>query len=139
MRIKTCYVADDGTEFDKESECRDYEARTSKIIADELKLISKVCQFFDAKGNQIQLDYRFNESEVYGVRIKCPVDEVDDVVTIFGNHFDDLYYNLESSSFQTNCEVVLVYDWTGSGTGWCEVDLEKQEWVKFVSAVIGQE
>ncbi len=139
MRIKTSYVADDGTEFDTESKCRDYEARTSKIIADELAVVHRVCKFFDAEGNQISLDYRFNESDVYGVRIHCPADEVDDVMTIFGNHFDDLYFALEGSSFQTNCEVILVYDWTGNGGGWSEIDYEKQEWFKFVSAVMGQE
>lgn len=138
MRIKTCYVADDGTEFEKKSECRDYEARTSKVIADELAVVHRLCQFFNVEGQQISLDYRFNESDVYGVRIKCSAYEVEDVMCIFGKHFDDLYFALESSCFQTNCEVVLVYDWTGSGGGWCEVDLEKQEWVKFVSAVIGQ-
>lgn len=136
MRIKTCYVADDGTEFEKESECRDYELRTSKVIADELAVVHRLCKFFNAEGKQISLDYRFNESDVYGVRIKCPADEVDDVMTIFGKHFDDLYFTLEGSDFQTNCEVILVYDWTGDGKGWSEIDYEKQEWHRFVSAVM---
>ena len=66
-------------------------------------------------------------------------DEVDDVMTIFGKHFDDLYVALVSSGFQTNCEVILVYDWTGNGRNWFEIDCEKQEWFEFVSAVLGQE
>lgn len=139
MRIKTSYVAEDGTEFNTESECRDYEARTGKIIADELATVNRLCKFFDSCGKQITLDYRFNESHVYGVRINCPADEVDDVMTIFGNHFDDLYFALESSDFQTNCRVILVYDWTSGGGGWSEIDYEEQEWLKFVSAVMGQE
>lgn len=139
MRIKTSYVADDGTEFDTESKCRDYEAKTSKVIADELAVVHRVCKFFNSEGKQIQLDYRFNESDVYGVRINCPADEVDDVMTIFGKHFDDLYFALADSGFQTNCEAILVYDWTGNGGGWSEIDCEKQEWFKFIFAVMGQE
>lgn len=139
MKIKTSYVADDGTEFDTESKCRDYEAKTSKVIADELAIVHRVCKFFDSEGKQIQLDYRFNESDVYGVRINCPANEVDDVMTIFGKHFDDLYFALASSGFQINCAVILVYDWTDYGRDWFEIDCEKQEWFKFVSAVLGQE
>lgn len=139
MKIKTSYVADDGTEFDTESKCRDYEARTSKIIADELAVVHRVCKFFNSEGKPIQLDYRFNESDVYGVHINCPADEVDDVMTIFGKHFDDLYFALEGSNFQTNCEAILVYDWTSDGGGWFEIDYEKQEWFKFIFAVMGQE
>ena len=139
MRIKTSYVADDGTEFDTESKCRDYEAETSKVIADELAVVHRVCKFFNAEGKQIQLDYRFNESDVYGVHINCSADEVDNVMTIFGKHFDDLYFALASSSFQTNCEVILIYDWTDYDRDWFEIDYEKQEWFKFVSAVLGQE
>lgn len=139
MKIKTSYVADDGTEFDTESKCRDYEAKTSKVIADELAVIHRVCKFFDSEGNQIQLDYRFKESDVYGVRINCPANEVDDVMTIFGKHFDDLYFALTESNFQTNCEVILVYDWTGIDTGWFEIDDGKQEWFKLISAILGQE
>lgn len=139
MRIKTSYVADDGTEFDTESKCRDYEAKTSKVIADELAVVHRVCKFFNSEGKQVQLDYRFNESDVYGVRINCPANEVDDVMTIFGKHFDDLYFALTESNFQANCEVILVYDWTGDGRDWFEIDYEKQEWFKFISAVMGQE
>lgn len=139
MRIKTSYVADDGTEFDTESKCRDYEAKTSKVIADELAVVHRVCKFFNDEGKQIQLDYRFDESDVYGVRINCPADEVDDVMTIFGKHFDDLYFALESSNFKINCEVILVYDWTGNCAGWSEIDDEKKEWFKLISAVMGQE
>lgn len=137
MKIKTSYVADDGTEFDTESKCRDYEAKTSKIIADELAVMHRVCKFFDSEGKQIQLDYRFNESDVYGVRINCSANEVDDVMTIFGKHFDDLYFALASSGFQTNCEVILVYDWTDSGHGWIEIDYEKQEWFNMANKVMG--
>lgn len=137
MKIKTSYVADDGTEFDTESKCRDYEAKTSKVIADELAVMHRVCKFFGSEGKQIQLDYRFNESDVYGVRINCSANEVDDVMTIFGKHFDDLYFALASSGFQTNCEVILVYDWTGSGHGWVEIDYEKQEWLNMANKVMG--
>ena len=136
MKIKTSYVANDGTEFDTESKCRDYEARTSKIIADELAVVHRVCKFFNAEGKQIQLDYRFDESDVYGVRISCPAEEANKVMTIFGKHFDDLYFALEGSNFQTNCEVILVYDWTGSGRGWMEIDLEHQEWFCMVAKVM---
>ena len=139
MRIKTSYVADDGTEFNTESECRNHEAKISKVIANELATVNRLCKFSNSGGQQISLDYRFNESDVYGVRINCPADEVDDVMTIFGNHFDGLYFALEGSDFQTNCEVILVYDWTGSGHGWFEIDYEKQEWFAFISAVLGQE
>ena len=139
MKIKTSYIANDGTEFDTESKCRDYEARTSKAMADELAVVHRVCKFFNDEGKQIQLDYRFNESDVYGVRINCPADEVDDVMTIFGKHFDDLYFALADSGFQNNCEVILVYDWTGNSAGWFEIDCEKQEWFKFIFAVLGQE
>ena len=139
MKIKTSYVADDGTEFDTESKCRDYEAKTSKVIADELAVMHRVCKFFNSEGKQIQLDYRFNESDVYGVHINCSADEVDNVMTIFGKHFNDLYFALASSSFQTNCEVILVYDWTDYGRDWFEIDCEKQEWFKFIFAVLEQE
>jgi hypothetical protein len=139
MRIKTSYVADDGTEFNTESECRNHEAKISKVIADELATVNRLCKFFNSGGRQISLDYRFNEADVYGVRIKCSADEVDDVMIIFKNHFDDLYYALEYSEFQTNCEVILVYDWINGGEGWYEVDYEKQEWFAFISAVLGQE
>ena len=139
MKIKTSYVADDGTEFDTESKCRDYEAKTSKAIADELAVVHHVCKFFNSEGKQIQLDYRFDESDVYGVRINCPAEEVNKVMTIFGKHFDDLYFALADSGFQTNCEVILVYDWTGDGRDWFEIDDEKQEWFKFIFAVMGQE
>lgn len=138
MRIKTSYVADDGTEFDTESKCRDYEAKTSKIIADELAIVHRVCKFFNSEGKQIQLDYRFNESDMYGVRINCSANEVDDMMAIFGKHFDDLYFALASSGFQTNSEVILVYDWTGSGDGWIEIDYEKQEWFSMVNKVMGR-
>ena len=136
MKIKTSYVADDGTEFDTENKCRDYEAKTSKVIADELAVMHRVCKFFNSEGKQIQLDYQFNESDVYGVRINCSADEVDNVMTIFGKHFDDLYFALASSNFQTNSEVILVYDWTGSGDGWLEIDYEKQEWFSLVNKVM---
>ena len=136
MKIKTSYVADDGTEFDTESKCRDYEAKTSKVIADELAVVHRVCKFFNSEGKQIQLDYRFNESDVYGVRINCSANEVDDIMTIFGKHFDDLYFALASSDFQTNSEVILIYDWTGSGDGWLEIDYEKQEWFSMINKVM---
>lgn len=139
MKIKTSYVAEDGTEFNTEKECRDYEAKTSEVIANELAVMRRVCKFFNSEGKQIQLDYRFDESNVYGVRINCLADEVDDVMTIFGKHFDDLYFALESSNFLTSCEVILVYDWTGNNAEWYELDYEKQEWFKFICAVMGQE
>lgn len=139
MKIKTSYVADDGTEFDTENKCRDYEAKISKVIADELAVVHRVCKFFNSEGKQIQLDYRFNESDVYGVRINCPAEEVNKVMTIFGKHFDDLYFALASSGFQINSEVILVYDWTGSGDDWIEIDDEKQEWFKFIFAILGRE
>ena len=136
MTIKTSYVADDGTIFSTESECVEYESRKSKQIADEVALLNRVCKFFDSSGSQFLIDGKFRETDVYGININCPVDEVDDVMTVLGNHFDDLYYALESSDFQTNSEVILVYDWTGSGHGWIEIDYEKQEWFSMVNKVM---
>lgn len=138
MKVKTSYVADDGTEFDTEEECMKYESKKNKQISDEVAILNRVCKFFDSSGKQFLIDSKFKETDVYGINIKCPADEVDDVMTIFGKHFDDLYFALASSGFQTNSEVILVYDWTGSGYSWIEIDYEKQEWFKFVSAVLGQ-
>jgi hypothetical protein len=137
MTIKTSYVADDGTIFSTEEECVEYEARKNKQITDEVALLNRVCKFFDSSGKQFLIDNKSRETDVYGINIKCPADEVDDVMTVLGNHFDDLYYALEASDFQTNSEVVLVYDWTGSGHGWLEIDYEKQEWFNMVNKVMG--
>ena len=137
MTIKTSYVADDGTIFSTESECVEYESRKNKQIADEVALLNRVCKFFDSSGNQFLIDNKFRETDVYGINIKCPADEVDDVMTVLGNHFDDLYYALEASDFQTSSEVILAYDWTGSGHGWFEIDYEKQEWLSMINKVMG--
>lgn len=136
MTIKTTYVADDGTIFETEAECVEYEVKKNKRIADEVAFLNRVCKFFDSSGKQFLIDHKFNEADVYGINLKCPADEVDDVQAVFGNHFDSLYYALEGSDFQTNCEVILVYDWTGSCCGWTEIDYEKQEWITMVNKVI---
>lgn len=136
MTIKTTYVADDGTIFETEAECVEYEAKKNKRIADEVALLNRVCKFFDSSGKQFLIDHKFKEEDVYGINLKCPADEVDDVLTVFGNHFDSFYYALEGSDFQTNYEVILVYDWTGSNCGWTEIDYEKQEWITMVKKVM---
>lgn len=136
MTIKTSYVAEDGTIFDTEEECVKYESRKNKQISDEVALLNRVCKFFDSTGKQFLIDSRFKETDVYGINIKCPADEVGDVMTALGNHFDDLYYALQASDFQINSEVILVYDWTGSGDGWLEIDYEKQEWFSMVNKVM---
>ena len=136
MTIKTSYVADDGTIFNTEKECMEYESRKNKQISDEVAILNRVCKFFDSTGKQFLIDSRFKETDVYGINIKCLADEVDDVMTALGNHFDDLYYALLASDFQTNSEAILVYDWTGSGDGWIEIDYEKQEWFSMVNKVM---
>lgn len=49
MEIKTTYVADDGTEFDTEKECYEYEHRYDNIV-------SSGVVFFDSKHNRMPTD-----------------------------------------------------------------------------------
>lgn len=137
MVIKTSYVADDGTPFDTEAECVAYEASKNRQIGEEVKLLNRVCKFFTSTGRQFEIDSTFNEHEIYGVNIHCSTDEVDDVMVAFSNHFDDLYFALKQSDFETNSEVVLAYDWTGNCSGWAEIEYDKKEWLSFVQKVLG--
>lgn len=137
MIIKTSYVADDGTIFETEADCIQYEASKDRQIGEEVKLLNRVCKFFTSTGKQFEIDGTFNEHEIYGINISCSPDEVDDVLTAFGNHFDDLYFALQQSDFETNSEVVLTYDWTGNCSGWTEIEYDKQEYLKFMEKVLG--
>lgn len=49
MEIKTTYVADDGTEFDTEKECYDYEHRYDNIVKSGVV-------FFDSKHHRMSTD-----------------------------------------------------------------------------------
>ena len=49
MEIKTTYVADDGTEFDTEKECYEYEHRYDYIV-------NSGVVFFDSKHNRMPTD-----------------------------------------------------------------------------------
>ena len=49
MEIKTIYVADDGTEFDTERECYEYEHRYDNIVKSGVV-------FFDSKHNRMPTD-----------------------------------------------------------------------------------
>lgn len=136
MIIKTSYVANDGTVFDNEKSCVDYEARQHAKAQDELRVLNRLCVFYNSEGEVIKMTERFDESDVYGVHIKCSADEVDLVEQVFGAHFDTLYYTLMDSDFRMNHEVILAYDWVGSGNGWKEIDYEQQEWISMVSKIL---
>lgn len=136
MTIKMSYVADDGTVFDTESACVEYETRTLKKDVDTVTLLNRVCKFYRSEGDRFQIDTTFKETGIYGINLKCSVDEIEEVMSAFGSHFDDLYFALGSSDFQCNGEAILVYDWTGSGRGWMEIDLEHQEWFGMVAKVM---
>lgn len=137
MIIKTTYVADDGTIFETESACLQYEARKRTKYAQEVEFVNKLCKFFDTDGERLEADDVFNENKIYAVTIDCAPDDVEAIMNIFGDHFDDLYYALESSDFQTDCEVTLVYDWTGNSDGWKEIDYEQKTYLEFMKKVMG--
>ena len=136
MIIKMSYVADDGTVFKTEEECVEYETRKLKKDVDTATLLNRVCKFYRSDGDRFQIDTTFKETDIYGINLKCSVDEIEEVMSAFGSHFDDLYFALEASDFQCNGEAILVYDWTGSGRGWMEIDLEHQEWFNMVAKVV---
>ena len=136
MTIKMSYVADDGTIFKTEQECVEYEARKLKKDVETATLLNRVCKFYCSKGNRFQIDTTFKETDIYGVNLKCSVDEIEEVMSAFSSHFDDLYFALEASDFQCDGEAILVYDWTGSGRGWTEIDYEQQEWFSMVAKVM---
>ena len=136
MTIKMSYVADDGTIFKTEQECVEYEARKLKKDVETATLLNRVCKFYCSKGNRFQIDTTFKETDIYGVNLKCSVDEIEEVMSAFSSHFDDLYFALEASDFQCYGEAILVYDWTGSGRGWMEIDYEHQEWFSMVAKVM---
>lgn len=136
MTIKMSYVADDGTVFNTESACVEYETRKLKKDVDTVTLLNRVCKFYRSEGDRFQIDTTFKETDIYGINLKCSVDEIEEVMSAFGSHFDDLYFALESSDFQCDGEAILVYDWTGSGRGWMEIDLEHQEWFSMVAKVM---
>lgn len=136
MTIKMSYVADDGTVFKTEQECVEYEARKLKKDVETVTLLNRVCKFYRSEGDRFQIDTTFKETDIYGINLKCSVDEIEEVMSAFGSHFDDLYFALEASNFQCKGEAILVYDWTGSGHGWMEIDLERQEWFSMVAKVM---
>lgn len=136
MTIKMSYVADDGTVFKTEQECVEYETRKLKKDVETVTLLNRVCKFYRSEGDRFQIDTTFKETDIYGINLKCSVDEIEEVMSAFDSHFDDLYFALESSDFQCDGEVILVYDWTGSGRGWMEIDLEHQEWFSMVAKVM---
>lgn len=136
MIVKTSYVADDGTIFETEADCVKYEASKNRQIGEEVKLLNRVCRFFDSSGVGFHIDGTFDESRIYGVRINCSADEVDDVLAAFGKHFENLYFALAGSDFETNFEVILAYDWVHDG-GWMEVDYDDKEWIAFMQKVLG--
>ena len=136
MTIKMSYVADDGTIFKTEQECVEYETRKLKKDVETATLLNRVCKFYRSEGDRFQIDTTFKETDIYGVNLKCSVDEIEEVMSAFGSHFDDLYFALKASDFQCDGEAILVYDWTGSGRGWMEIDLEHQEWFSMVAKVM---
>lgn len=136
MTIKMSYVADDGTIFPTEQECVEYETRKLKKDVETATFLNRVCKFYRSEGDRFQIDTTFKETDIYGVNLDCPVEEIEEVMSAFGSHFDDLYFALEASDFQCDGKAILVYDWTGNGRGWIEVDLEQQEWFNMVAKVI---
>lgn len=137
MTIKTIFVANDGKEFSTEAECTRYENSQDRQRIEEAAFLNRVCKFFNAEGEQIVLNTEFKEEDIYGVVIYCSMDEVHDVRTTFGNHFDSLYYALEASSFGSNCsEVVLAYKWFGEYSNWCEIEYDEREWYSFIKKVL---
>lgn len=137
MIIKTSYIADDGTEFPTEAECVKYEAGKNKQTIQDIELLNRVCRFFNSSGVAFHIDSTFDESRIYGVRIKCSTDEVYDVLETFRQHFDDLYWALNASDFGVNSEVVLAYDWVHDSGSWKEIDYDEKEWVSFLQKVLG--
>lgn len=112
------------------------EARKLKKDVETATLLNQVCKFYCSKGNRFQIDTTFKETDIYGVNLKCSVDEIEEVMSAFSSHFDDLYFDLEASDFQYYGEAILVYDWTDSGRGWMEIDYEHQEWFSMVAKVM---
>lgn len=137
MTVKVSYIADDGAVFSTESECVDYENRQKQRAEKDVRVFNEYCKFFDAEGTQFQIDKHFSEGSIYGVSIRSTPNEMIDVIlNLFGSHFDSLYWALESSDYQSNNEVILVYDWIG-GDGWKEIDYEQREYLKFIKGVMG--
>lgn len=137
MRIQTNYIADDGTIFDSEAACIRYEDKKRAQENEELAILNKFCKFFDDKGNRIYLDEKFNESPIYAVTIDCAFADVQSIMDIFGNHFDELYFALEASNFQSDYKTILVYDWTNDNNGWKEIDCEQRDYLEFIKKVMG--
>jgi hypothetical protein len=136
MTIKTTYVADDGTIFETESACLQYESRKRTKLAQEVEFVNKFCKFFDNDGEQLGIDEKFNENKIYAVTIDCAPGDVGTIMNIFGDHFNDLYYALEASDFQNDYKVTLVYDWTDDGRGWKEIDYEQKTYLEFMRKIM---
>lgn len=82
MKTKTIYIAEDGTEFDDEKECQDYERKSSISMAN----LQKYVHFFDKNGKEIHFDSAMSDFEdaysscVY-MRIDC-TDIIDDFIEL---------------------------------------------------------
>lgn len=139
MIIKTSYVADDGKPFDTEEECVAYEKMLNAGIMNDVQILNRTCKFFTSTGREFQIDSEFKESEIYGARISCTPDEVEEVCDVFQRRFDDLHFALSQSDFALNSEAFLVYDWTGSCSGWGEIDYDTQEFLRLSMKVMGWE
>lgn len=139
--MKIQYVAVDGKIFNAPQDCEKYEASLDDAKNKDISFLSGVCHFFDSSGKEIPLTLAVEETSIYGVRIdpgQLTPDQIPDVLGAFGRCFDDIYFALSGSDFQYSGEVILIYDWTGDGAGWQEIDFEKKEFLEFVNKVVSK-
>lgn len=135
MKIK--YEAKDGQVFFDKASCLAYEAQLDKERNEAIDILNRLCKFFDTDGNSLIIKEGENpEADIYGVVIKpCSDEEKQTILFLFGQLFDDLYQALSCSSFDSENEVTLVYDWSTSNN-WTELDWEKQDYHKFVTKIL---
>lgn len=139
--MKIQYIAVDGKVFDTPQACEKYEDSLKDAKSKDISFLSNVCHFFDSSGKEIPLTLAVEEANIYGVRIdpgQLALDQIPDVLGVFERYFDDIYFALAGSDFQYNGEVTLVYDWTGNGLSWQEIDFEKREFLDFVNKVVSK-
>ncbi len=139
--MKIQYVAVDGKIFYTPQDCEKYEDSLKDAKSKDISFLSGVCHFFDSFGKGIPLTLAVEETNIYGVRIdpgQLALDQITDVLGAFNRCFDNIYSALVGSGFQYNGEVILIYDWTGEGVGWQEIDFEKKEFLDIVNKVIGK-
>lgn len=139
--MTTQFVAVDGKIFYNPQDCEKYEASLDDAKNKDINFLSSVCHFFDSYGKEIPLTLAVEEANICGVRIdpgQLTPDQIPDVLGAFRRCFDDIYFALSGSDFQYNGEVILIYDWTGDGAGWQEIDFEKKEFLEFVNKVVGK-